>query len=445
MRAHIAKSPPPAKRARGQQIYWGPISMTIDERTSRGNPGWENVASGGLLDDLAISFGINPALLPQRVSAVIVPNNKRLPNQTRDCNIFPQPTPEVLAALREGGLDVSLYDDGKEKRELVLKDANIILPTLVFFGSAAVSIGCSILSNLIYDRWIKPNPKRAPLVRAEYVEIDDNGTVLRWRRAEGNAEEVRQLLAQEATRPPDSKPYRDAQTRNLHEPAEDAQRRGPAQAALAEGAELVERAEIALQKKRRTTGEELFRQSLTKLREATLWEPDVSAHREYLHRTGLRVHHLFGCRIEFKKGEYSVSCPVMLSHTKGGFSIGGTATVVCSICGANVLECAHIGGRQYNRVTAARMGVLCNICGKRKCSHVEGRSYDGVERFGLVTDLDLDHISYVESPADPLCAVYSYNLPKADILKLLPQRERAEFVFGKTPLHCHHCTLCDGK
>jgi hypothetical protein len=302
------------------------------------------------------------------------------------------------------------------------------------------------MSKLIYDKWIKPSSNEASSIRAEYLEIDDNGVIVRWRRAEGSAEQVRQLFAQEAQESPEPGPGRDAQMPPVGQlPTTDTKTAGPAQVALSDAAELIARAEVFLRKKRRTTAEKLFRQSLTKLREAALWEPNASAHREHLHKTGLKVHDLFGCRIEFKRGEYSVSCPVLLSHTKGGFSIGGTATVVCSICGANVLECGHIAGRHYNGVTAARMGSLCNICGTRKCSHVLGRRYDGVERFGLVTDLDLDHVSYVERPAMPLCAVYSYNLTKADVLNILPQRERAEFVYGKTPLHCHHCTICEGK
>ena len=135
----------------------------------------------------------------------------------------------------------------------------------------------------------------------------------------------------------------------------------------------------------------------------------------------------------------------MLSHMRGGFSIGGTATAICSICQANVLECHHISGRLYNGVVAVRMGNRCNICWEEKCDHVVGKTYDSAERFALVTDIDLDHVSYVERPANPLCTFCSYSLPKADVLRLLPLHERAAFVYGKSPLHCHHCTLCEGE
>ena len=187
--------------------------MAANEGPGLESLGWEDVANPGSLTEAAVSFGIDPGLVGQRVGAVIVPNNKRLPSQTRECNIFPQSTPEVLAALREGGLEVSIYDDGREKRELVLKSADVILPTLIFFGKIAVTIGCAIMSKLIYERWIKANENESPSLKAEYLEVDDNRAVVRWRRVEGSAEEVRRLFAQEAAQSPESMPYSGAQMR----------------------------------------------------------------------------------------------------------------------------------------------------------------------------------------------------------------------------------------
>lgn len=420
--------------------------MAPDETQAPDNIGWHDVAQADSLDALAAPFGIDPGAIRQASGALIIPNNKRLPNRRRACNVFPGPTPGVLAALRDGGLEVSLYDDGREKRELVLKSADVILPTLVFFGKAAVTVGCALLSKLIYDKWIKPCLKEQRRIRAEYLEVDDKRALVRWRRAEGSAEQVCQLFAQDAREHDSSAPEGQNVAPSANQaPTTHSAEHNEAQAALLEASELVKQAETALKRKRRAMAERLFRQALARIREASLWQPQVQSHREHLHRAGLRVHDVFGCRIEPKKGEYSVSCPVMLSHTRGGFSIGGTARAICSLCQVNVLECPHIDGRQYDGVTAVRMGNLCNICGGKRCKHVQGRTYNGVERFRLVTDIELDHVSYVQNPAMPLCAVYQYTLPKADILRLLPVGERAAFQFGKSPIHCHHCTFCDGK
>ena len=77
------------------------------------------------------------------------------------------------------------YDDKKEKCELILNSADIVLPILLFAGNVAVSVGLNILANRIYDRWIKPEAKQPPSIKVEYIEIDQQGTIIRWRRIEG--------------------------------------------------------------------------------------------------------------------------------------------------------------------------------------------------------------------------------------------------------------------
>jgi hypothetical protein len=195
--------------------------------------------------------------------------------------------------------------------------------------------------------------------------------------------------------------------------------------------------------------EALFRSSLRYLREASLWQPEKEYIKIYLHEIGKRIHDLFGCEIEFDRGAYQISCPVTLSHSKYGFSMGGSATIICSICGDDMLDCPHIKGRVYNGIVAKRQYDKCNVCGEGTCEHTEGEIYDGARAFGVITEVELDHIALVKNPANPLTVVTRYSLNKADILERLPEHERhlAEkglFQYGDT-LHCHHCVACHGS
>jgi len=156
------------------------------------------------------------------------------------------------------------------------------------------------------------------------------------------------------------------------------------------------------------------------------------------------VHDTFGCHLEFREGTYWVNCPVLLSHNQIGFSIGGSAKVICSICGEDNLICPHVKGRMYDRVVAARWLEYCSICLEKECTHVTGEIHDGVEAFGIVIEIDLDHVALVKNPANPLCVIESHALPESDLLAALPEEGRELFVYGETVVDCHHCRVCKG-
>jgi hypothetical protein len=96
-------------------------------------------------------------------------------------------------------------------------------------------------------------------------------------------------------------------------------------------------------------------------------------------------------------------------------------------------------------VVAFHYYEICNICGKTKCEHHEGNQYDGVRSFSILTQIDLDHISLVENPANPLCVIESYSLSKSELKEILQKEDIERFVYGETPLYCHHCEICDGS
>ena len=217
-----------------------------------------------------------------------------------------------------------------------------------------------------------------------------------------------------------------------------------AQEAILEASRLIDEAGDGLKNGKRDVSEKLFRKSLTKLREAYLCDP-ARKNMIHLHNIGRRVHSEFRCPIRYKDGNYWRDCPVMLSHGKYGVSIGGSAKAICSICGEDALSCSHVNGRLYDGVVARRLHGTCNICHKDGgCSHTEGQTYDGVEAISIMVDLKLDHVALTENPANPLCAITELSFPLSDIWKSLSEREKHEFVYGKTTLYCHHCSLCSG-
>ena len=224
----------------------------------------------------------------------------------------------------------------------------------------------------------------------------------------------------------------------------DTHRKNLAQLALTAAKELIQEAETAICQKRMDVAEDFYKKSLVKIREALLWEPEENAYSKYLHEVGRRVHDIFRCELEFEDGMYMVTCPVMLSHCTLGFSIGGSAKSICSICGKNVFDCPHVKGQSYDDVLAKRYQGICNICGQKECEHKEGERYDEVRAFAMIREFDLDHISIVDTPANPLCVIQSFSLLKSEILERLPKTSRDQFVYGKTIVYCNHCLICEG-
>jgi len=425
--------------------------MTEDNPTKKSLAKWRDMPNDGSLDTLAkLIYLSSDALRLIEPGVMILPNNAILAEVSRDRNLFTQTTKDVLVALQDGGVQARLYEDGREKRELILDSADVILPILLLLGKATASVALGILASWIYDRWIKTDAKRPPSVRAEYVEIDQHGTVVSWRRIEGPVPEIHRLLSEEAqVLAKRDSAHRVEVSATVHEkPTGESwwasHCRNSADAALAVARDLIREAEDAIGRKRMDVAEKLYRRSLNKIREALLWEPEKKSHSEYLHDVGRLIHGIFGCQLEFKDGLYWVTCPVMLSHSKGGFSMGGAGNAICSICGSGILDCPHVKGLTYDGVVAKRHHDICNICGQRECNHKEGETYNGVRAFAIVTELNLNHVSFVQNPANPLCVVHSYSVPKSDLLEMLPEDERNRVIYGETIIDCHHCLVCRG-
>jgi|GEM_PF-1668081 len=411
---------------------------------------WEDVPHEGSLQDFAAQNRLNPHTLEFAAQqAIVLPRNREFADAMNEHHLFAAGTKEVTLVLRESGLNVRLYEDGTGRRELVLKSADVLHPILLFAGKAAATVGLGILANWIYGKWIKKREQTLPSMKVEYAVLAESGRVERWRRIEGPADEVRRLLVEESKLLQSATQELQTPKSNLgHDDSDapsDSHSKKEAKKSLTQARKLIEKAKQASARKQPATAESLFRKSLEKIREACLWEPSARAYQEYLHKIGKTVHDTFGCRLPFRDGQYWVSCPVQLSHNRVGLSIGGSATVLCSICGEDNLICPHVKGRKYDGVSAVRLHGHCNICTRSKCRHKAGKIYDHVEAIGIVTDINLDHVALVKNPAHPLCVVNAHSLSESDLLDMLPADERGSLVYGKTIIHCHHCVLCTGS
>jgi len=406
-----------------------------------------NDSSINNLEDFAKNNDIDVSLLRETKPGVLVlPNNKLLGNLPENKNYFSQVTKNVTNVLKKGGLNVKIYEDGREKTEIILKSADIFLPTLFFFGSIPIGLALNILANWIYDKFIKDKKIISNSLKFEYLEVKDNYKVIKNVKIEGPANVVYKILKEDSNNYNNNiekqidknEKVRNIAQNNCLKDYSDEQ----AEKAIKEAKTLLIKAKDKLKNNLKIDAEKIYRDSLVKIREAILWNPENDNYREFLHKIGIQIHDLFDCKIEPNQGQYSITCPVMLSHLKGGFSIGGYGTTICSICGDNIMNCEHTKGDAYSGIVAKRHHGICNICGKKVCKHQEGKEYNNVMAFGIITNMTLDHISYVENPANPLCAIEMYTLSKSDILGLLPETEKDFFIYGETIINCHHCKIC---
>jgi hypothetical protein len=177
-----------------------------------------------------------------------------------------------------------------------------------------------------------------------------DGRVVRWRRIEGPADQVCRLLQEESQALPASA-NRLAADVGADEAWWKEHCQSQANAAFAVARELASEGERHVSEGNDELAERLFRRALGKLREAALWEPHRVEHRTHLHSLGERIHDRFGCELEYRDRAYGVNCPVLLSHSRGGFSVGGRGRAICSVCGEEILNCPHVKGRAYDGVT----------------------------------------------------------------------------------------------
>lgn len=157
------------------------------------------------------------------------------------------------------------------------------------------------------------------------------------------------------------------------------------------------------------------------------------------HVIGELVGGLFGCRAEREDGRWFDVCRLSLMHLRVGLSAGFVAKRHCSICDGDLSECEHMPGTVYGMVAARNSDNVCTVCDDTDClDHVPGEAYSVVAH-AVVRQADLDEISIVPRPRDPLARPSGVELPAEEVMAL-PGSGRADAV-----LECHRCTSpCTG-
>jgi len=133
-------------------------------------------------------------LIGGETGIIILPNNKLLKNLPRDKNYFSPVTKSIAEVFKKEGLNVKIYDDGREKTEIILKSVDILIPTLFFLGSIPVQLALNLLANWIYDKFIRNKKTISSSIKFEYIEVREDEKTSKNIKIEGAADEVYRLL-----------------------------------------------------------------------------------------------------------------------------------------------------------------------------------------------------------------------------------------------------------
>jgi hypothetical protein len=159
--------------------------------------GWEILTPDVSLIEFAVKHNLDVQSLRIDHDVAILPNDGML-SETPKQHLFAPSSKELLFVLRESGVNASLYEDGRPRRELVLKSATVVLPLFLYYaGAAAYGVALGVLSNWISNKFLKNRQAEIPTIRYESADLRPDGSV-RVRRIEGPADQVGELLLQES-------------------------------------------------------------------------------------------------------------------------------------------------------------------------------------------------------------------------------------------------------
>jgi hypothetical protein len=141
-----------------------------------------------------------------------------------------------------------------------------------------------------------------------------------------------------------------------------------------------------------------------------LEETDIAglAH-QHAHKVAALVGGIFGCVIEYGEGIYWDTCPISLMHHRWGLSAGFTAIRRCSLCGEDLDVCEHMLGASYEVQVQRDAEGVCNACGSRSCSHIDGQTELSYPH-AVMTDAEFHEVSLVPKPRDPLARITKLEL-----------------------------------
>ncbi len=214
---------------------------------------------------------------------------------------------------------------------------------------------------------------------------------------------------------------------------------------LREGQSLMARARLQSMLGEVASAEELARGALKEFWAAMNWlegTPEFEVAHYRLDEAGRWIRQTFGCRLTREGMDYSRTCPADLAHIRAGMSPGMKNVIrECTVCGQDPRSptCRHILGRTYP-ATRRVVGGRCNLCNAAACGHHDGERGD-VYCSHWITSAEIDEISLVPRPAQPMARIYRVSVPTTELVATLGPR-------GWMPgmdVSCDRClTACHG-
>ena len=127
------------------------------------------------------------------------------------------------------------------------------------------------------------------------------------------------------------------------------------------------------------TAEQEARGAIVEIVRAFWWAEDSEleeAQHTLMHEIGWWTRQRFGCSIHFDGKRYEQRCQIDIAHKRFGFSVGYTATAICSICGEDVSECPHLPDKEYWVRGGVGASGHCPVCmAEADCQHRPDRLY----------------------------------------------------------------------
>lgn len=157
-------------------------------------------------------------------------------------------------------------------------------------------------------------------------------------------------------------------------------------------------------------------------------------------KAGAWVRRAFGCPLVVKNAQIQIDCPVKLGHTRIGLSAGiRVKKRRCQLCGLDLSECPHLPGIAYWVPGGYSELGWCRICGGVDCTHSPELEYR-IPLIAVVTEAEIDEISFVAKPAMKVTRITGYSQPVAQLEAILGY----DLPDGSV-LSCNSCLLpCEG-
>lgn len=143
--------------------------------------------------------------------------------------------------------------------------------------------------------------------------------------------------------------------------------------------------------------------------------PEFEVAHYRLDEAGRWVRQRFGCWLEREDLTYYRTCPADLAHNRIGLSPGMRNVIrECAVCGLDPRLCRHVTGRVYE-APRRLIGDRCNQCGAASCDHEDGL-IGPVPCYHLITEVgNLDEVSLVPRPAQPMARLNRVKVDGADL------------------------------